>query len=73
MSAQLSVDGLIARYQAECIEPATPALRALTEEMIVPHVDEIIRDMLELRVNTDRHFAKRTADGAVKGDEGIHA
>lgn len=73
MSAQISVDHLIASYRAECIEPATPALQALTERMIAPHVDEIIRDMLELRVNTDRHFARRAAEGAVKGDEGLTA
>ena len=43
MSAQLSVDGLIARYKADSLQPVTPALRALTERLVVPHVDEIIR------------------------------
>lgn len=78
---QLLEDGaflkdLVARYRAELIIPAKPELCALTDKHIAPHLDAIVRDMLELRVETDAHFREQIAGrlGAMpQADEGMAA
>tara|TARA_R110002124_G_scaffold29013_1_gene101604 strand:- start:1360 stop:2352 length:993 start_codon:yes stop_codon:yes gene_type:complete len=49
-------DGLIRMYQADSILPETPDMRALTATHIAANADAIMRDMYELRAETDAHF-----------------
>tara|TARA_R110000868_G_scaffold185103_2_gene426906 strand:- start:12533 stop:13525 length:993 start_codon:yes stop_codon:yes gene_type:complete len=69
-------DGLIKMFQADSILPETPEMRGLTATHIVPYVDAIMRDMLELRGETDAHFrgllAGKAADGPYR-DGGLGA
>ncbi|MDO8423975.1 MAG: hypothetical protein Q7S99_17635 [Parvibaculum sp.] len=67
MTTGYTFDGLIKMYRADSILPDTPDMRALTATHITPNVDAIMRDMLELRAETDAHFrgllAGKAADG----------
>lgn len=72
----LFLDGLIARYKAEQVLPATDALRTLTRLHIAPHAADIVRDMFELRAETDVFFLKRLegegrAGAMPSADEGM--
>lgn len=73
MADGYTLQQLLGMYRAECILPATSQLQALTDEYITPHLDEIVRDMFELRAETDGHFLKQLEQPhmVLKPDEGI--
>ena len=64
-----SLTDLIAGYEAELISPVDDRVVALVERFIVPNVDAIIRDMSELRGETDA-FLRARLGGTAKPDEG---
>lgn len=74
MTTGYTFDGLIKMFQADSILPETPQMRVLTATHIAPNVEAIMRDMLELRGETDAHFrgllAARGAD-ALHRDSGM--
>lgn len=74
MAEGYTLKALVDMYRAECVLPDSEALRVLTDAHITPHVDEIVRDMFELRVEADRHFRELIARGtALAADEGTGA
>ena len=74
MADGYTLKALVDMYRAECVLPDSEPLRALTDKYITPHVDEIVRDMFDLRVETDRHFRAEIARGAaLAADAGTDA
>ncbi|MGV8995411.1 MAG: hypothetical protein ACOH12_00505 [Parvibaculaceae bacterium] len=74
MADGYTLQGLVDMYRAECVLPDSEALRALTQKHIVPHIDEIVRDMFELRREADAHFHAAIARGAaLQADAGLKA
>lgn len=69
MTTGYTFDALIKMYRADSILPETPEMRVATATHIAPHVDAIMRDMLELRAETDAHFRGLLA---VKATDGPH-
>ncbi len=59
MTDIFSLEGLVARYRAELIAPATADLQALTERYIAPRAGEIVHDMYELRAEADGWIASK--------------
>ena len=61
-------------YRAESVLPDSEPLRALTDKYITSHVDDIVRDMFELRREADAHFRLAIAKGAgLAADAGTNA
>ncbi|MDO8290098.1 MAG: hypothetical protein Q7T44_12845 [Parvibaculum sp.] len=74
MAEGYTLKALVDMYRAECVLPDSGALRALTDANITPHIDEIVRDMFELRKEADRYFQAEIARGAIlAADAGTNA
>ncbi len=65
-----SLQGLIEDYRAELISPVDEKTQNLVDRFIAPNQAAIVRDMYELRAETDKHLLARLGE-AVKPDEGL--